>query len=74
MGTGKQRNISLKPWITDAVQRLSDKEGKSFPAIINDLLTIQLEIEGYTEGAYIEKQRGREVTRGSEKESASKQA
>jgi hypothetical protein len=59
MGVGKQRNISLNPWIKDAVEELAKREGKSFPSIVNQLLTIQLELEGFSEGAYITKQRGR---------------
>jgi hypothetical protein len=59
MGTGKQRNISLNPWIKDAIDVLANKEKKTFSAIVNQLLTIQLEIEGYSEGAFIAKQRGR---------------
>jgi hypothetical protein len=59
MGVGKQRNIALNPWIKDAIEELARKEKMSFPSIVNQLLTIQLELEGFTEGAYIAKQRGR---------------
>jgi hypothetical protein len=60
MGTGNQTNISLKPWMNDAVKTLAEREKKSLSRVVNELLTIQLEKEGFSEGAFVAKQRGRE--------------
>jgi len=60
MGIGKQKNISLSPWMAEAIEILKNEQNPavSFAEMARILLVPQLERRGYSEGKWLAKKAG----------------